>query len=262
MWELGYKESWVLKNRCFWTVVLEKTLENPMDCQEIKPVYLIHSKSWIFIGRTDAEAEAPILWPLDAKSRLIGKDPKIEGRRRRPWQRMRWLDGITDSMEHNWGTEQYWTEHTAWREAGSSRNAIQDSGLDFLSLHNYPTLSGSLGSPFVAAKPETWGCPFSALPFILHNCTRVWAKHQEGREDEAIGTHLSLLGSPLAEGKSPPWAYDMPAQPTHNCHVPLRLLDRKEKEKTSEEGKDPYISLRCFSSGQMRGFGFKVRYKT
>ena len=74
MWELDYKESWAQKNWCFWTVVLEKTLESPLDCK-IKPVNLKGNKSWIFIGRTDAEAEAPILWPPDAKNRLVGKDP-------------------------------------------------------------------------------------------------------------------------------------------------------------------------------------------
>ena len=70
-----YKESWALKNLCFWTVVLEKTLENPLDCKEIQPVHPKRNQSWIFIGRTDAEAETPILWPPDAKSWLIGKDP-------------------------------------------------------------------------------------------------------------------------------------------------------------------------------------------
>ena len=74
MWELDYKESWVLKNWCFWTVVLEKTLESPLGCKEIQPVHLKGNQSWIFTGRTDAEAEAPILWPRDAKSWLIGKD--------------------------------------------------------------------------------------------------------------------------------------------------------------------------------------------
>ena len=75
MSELDYKESWVLKSWCFWTVVLEKTLESPLDCTEIKPVNSKGDQSWIFIGRTDAEAEAPILWPPDVKSWLIGKDP-------------------------------------------------------------------------------------------------------------------------------------------------------------------------------------------
>ena len=75
MWELDYKESWALKNWCFWTMVLEKTLENPLDCKEIQEVHPKGKQSWIFIGRTDAEAETPILWPPDAKSWLIGKDP-------------------------------------------------------------------------------------------------------------------------------------------------------------------------------------------
>ena len=75
MWELDYKEGWVLKNWCFWIVVLEKTLESPLDCKETNPVHPKENQPWIFIGRTDAEAEAPILWLPDAKSWLIGKDP-------------------------------------------------------------------------------------------------------------------------------------------------------------------------------------------
>ena len=99
MWELDYKESWVPKNWCFWTAVLEKTLESPLDCKEIQPVYPKGNHSWIFTGRTDAEAETPILWPPDAKNWLIWKDlmlGKIEGGRRRGRQRMRC---ITDSMD-------------------------------------------------------------------------------------------------------------------------------------------------------------------
>ena len=75
MWELDHKEGWALKNWCFWTVVLEKTLESPLDCKEIKLVNPKGDQSWVFIGRTDVEAEAPILWPLDGKSWLIGKRP-------------------------------------------------------------------------------------------------------------------------------------------------------------------------------------------
>ena len=75
MWELDYKESWAPKNWCFRTVMLEKTLESPLDCKEIQPVYPKGDQSWVFIGRTDAEAETPILWPPHAKSWLIGKDP-------------------------------------------------------------------------------------------------------------------------------------------------------------------------------------------
>ena len=102
MWELDHKESWALKNWYFWTVVLEKTLESPLDCKEIQPVHPKGNQSWIFSGRTDAEAETLILWSPDVKNWLLGKDPdagKIEGRRRRGWQRMRWLHGITNSMD-------------------------------------------------------------------------------------------------------------------------------------------------------------------
>ena len=74
MWELDYKESWVLKNGCLWTVVLEKTLESPLDCKETQPVHPKGDQSWVFIERTDVEAEAPILWPPDVKSWLIWKD--------------------------------------------------------------------------------------------------------------------------------------------------------------------------------------------
>ena len=75
MWELGHKESWALKNWCFWTVVLEKVLETPLDCKDIQPVHPKGDQTWIFIGRTDAEAETPILWPPDVKNWLIWKDP-------------------------------------------------------------------------------------------------------------------------------------------------------------------------------------------
>ena len=74
MWELDHKEGWVPKNWCFWTVVLEKILENTLDCKEIKPVHPKGNQSWIFIGRTDAETETPILWPPEVKNWLIGKD--------------------------------------------------------------------------------------------------------------------------------------------------------------------------------------------
>ena len=126
--KLDRKESWAPKNWCIWTLILEKTLESPLDCKEIKPVNPKGNKfwifigrtdaetkapifcppnpkgdqSWVFIGRTDAEAETPILWPPDAKSWLIGKTLMLGGtggRRRRGWQRMRWLDGINNSMD-------------------------------------------------------------------------------------------------------------------------------------------------------------------
>ena len=75
VWELDYNESWAPKNWCFWTVVLEKALQSPLDCKEIQPVHPKGNQSWVFIGRTDIEVETPILWPPDAKSWLIWKDP-------------------------------------------------------------------------------------------------------------------------------------------------------------------------------------------
>ena len=89
MWELGYKESWVLKNWCFWTVVLEKTLESALDSKEIQPVRPKGNQSWILIGRTDAEAETPILWPPEAKNWLIRKDPHNR------WSRCVWLPSLS-----------------------------------------------------------------------------------------------------------------------------------------------------------------------
>ena len=102
--QLNHKEAWILKNWCFQIVVLDKTLEIPLGCKEIKPVNPKGNQRWIFTGRNDADVEAPILWPLDAKSRLIGKDPdarKVWSKRRSGWQRMRWLDSITYSVDMN-----------------------------------------------------------------------------------------------------------------------------------------------------------------
>ena len=82
MWELGYKESWAPKNWCFWAAVLEKTIESPLACKEIQPIHPKGEQSWVFIGKTDVEAETPILWPPDAKSWLIWKDPDVEKDRR------------------------------------------------------------------------------------------------------------------------------------------------------------------------------------
>ena len=98
-------KNWVLKNWCFWSVVLDKTLESLLDCKEIQPVHPKGNQSWIFIGRTDIEAETPILWPPDAKNWLIGENPDAgkEGGRRRGWQRLKWLEGITYSVDMSLG---------------------------------------------------------------------------------------------------------------------------------------------------------------
>ena len=107
MWELEYKESWEPKNWCFWTVVLEKTPESPLDCKENQPVHPKGYQSWVFIGRIDAEAEmlqyfGYLMQRADSLEKILMLG-KIEGRRRRGRQKMRWLDGITDSMDMSLG---------------------------------------------------------------------------------------------------------------------------------------------------------------
>ena len=141
MWELDYKESWALKNWCFWTMVLEKTLESPIDCKEIQPVHPKGDQPWVFFGRNNAKAKTPILWPLHVKSWLIGKKPWCWERLGaggegddRGWDgwmasRTRWMWAWVNSgswwwtgspgvlwfrgsqrVGHNWVTELNWTE--------------------------------------------------------------------------------------------------------------------------------------------------------
>ena len=111
MWELEYKESRVPKNWCFWILVLEKTLESPLDYKEIQAVHPKGNQSWIFIGRTDAEAETPILWPPDAMNWLLSKDPDAGKDWRREekgmgWQSLRWLDGLD--------RHEFWVSSGSW----------------------------------------------------------------------------------------------------------------------------------------------------
>ena len=148
VWELDYKESWAPKNWCFWPVVLEKTLESLLDCKETQPVHPKGNQSWIFIGRTDAEAKAPILWPPDAKNWLIWKDPDA-GKDWR-WEKKgltedgmvgwhRWLDahefepalGVGDGQEglaccSPWGCkESDTTEQLNWTDVGDAWNSAR-----------------------------------------------------------------------------------------------------------------------------------------
>ena len=115
MWELDCEESWAWKNWCFWTVVLEKTLENPLDCKEIQPVHPKGDQSWVFIGSTDVEAEIPILWPPHAKSWLIGKDPDA-GKDWRQEEKGRIEDGWIASLTQ-W--TRVWVNSGSWWWTGS-----------------------------------------------------------------------------------------------------------------------------------------------
>ena len=113
MWELDYKESWAPKNWCFWTLVLEKTHESPLDCKEILPVHPKENQSWIFIGRTDVEAETTILWPPDAKNWLTGKDPdcRVRLKARGEGDNRGWDDWMTSPIQWIWicaGSRSWW----------------------------------------------------------------------------------------------------------------------------------------------------------
>ena len=170
MWGLDYKESWVLKNWCFWTVVLEKTFENPLDCKEIQPVHPKGNQSWIFIGRSDAEAETPVLWPL------LGK---IEGRRRRRWQRMRWLDGITDSM--GMSLSKLWElamDREAWHAAAYGITKSQTRLNDWTELILQPVIFSKSGCHCLGYKLSMiFQCVFggrdrSSQNFLIFDTTR------------------------------------------------------------------------------------------
>ena len=160
MWELDYKESWAQKNWCFWTVVLETTLESPLDCKENQPIHPKGNQSWIFIGRTDAEA--PILWPPDGKNWLIGKDPDAG----KDWRREE--KGLTeDEMAgwHHWQWTWVWVNSRSWWWTGrpgelksmGRRESDTPEWLNWLTDPGFPGCSSSKASACWCRRPQRLG---------------------------------------------------------------------------------------------------------
>ena len=164
MWELDYKESWAPKNWCFWTVVLEKTLESPLDCKEIQPVNPKGDQSWIFLGGTDAEAGTPILWPPDVKNWLIGKDPdagkdwRQEGKGTTAWKG--WMASPT---RWTW----VWVNYGSWWWTGRP-GVLRFTGSQRVG-HHWATELNSMGTNY----SERIGCVYYlkyVAKFHIHYC--------------------------------------------------------------------------------------------
>ena len=167
MWELDCEESWVLKNWCFLTVVLEKTLENPLDCKEIQPVHPKGDQSWVFLGRTEVEAETPIFWPPHAKSWLIGKDPDAGKDWRQEEKAMTdhrgWDDWMASPTQWTW----VWVNSRSWWWTGRP-GVLWFMGLQRV-RHDWTT---ELNWTELVEEPPNWFSQI-AVPFYIFT-SNVW----------------------------------------------------------------------------------------
>ena len=180
MWELDHKESWTPKNLCFWTVVLEKTLESPLDCKEIQPVHPKGNQSWIFIGKTGAEAEAPTLWPPDVKNGLIWKDPGAG----KDWRQEK---GTTEDEMVGW-------HHSCEGHEFEQASGVGDrqGSLTFFSLWSHK-VSGTTEwlSWLTYARTFLVAQSVKNLPAMLE--TWVWSLSWEDPLEKGIATYSSIL---------------------------------------------------------------------